>query len=230
MPRYTITNFSRGEFGPQLYGRVDIPQYNAGAKELTNFIIQRYGGVAFRPGFRFVGEVDSANDEFKFIPFQQSIEQAYVLGFAGNGFFTPLADGGIIADEDLKITAITKAASAKITAANHSLNVTDRIYIDGIVGMTQMNGRHTYVLGVVDANNFTVPIDSTGFSTFVSSSGIVRAAPPPPPPTTPPPVSSTPQPPITTSPTPSEPSPDPTKSYYGPGTYRGNIQPRTILN
>lgn len=219
MPRYTITNFSRGEFGPQLYGRVDIPQYNAGAKELNNFIIQRYGGVAFRPGFRFVGEVDSVNDAFRLIPYQESIEQAYVLAFAGGGIFTPLADGGIVTDDDLKITAITKAANAQITAAHHALSATNRIYLDGIVGMTEMNGRYTYVLAVIDANNFTVPINSTGFNTFVSSSGIVRAGAPPAPPSTRPPVSSTPQPPITSSPTPSVPDPDPTKGYYGPGTY-----------
>src|SRR5437773_10533889 len=101
MPRQAITNFSRGEFAPELYGRVDIPQYNAGARELTNFIIQRYGGVSFRPGFRFVGEVDDIDWNYRYVPFQFSVDQAYVMVF-GDVQVRFLADGGMVAEDNQK--------------------------------------------------------------------------------------------------------------------------------
>lgn len=198
MSRYTVTNFSRGEFGPQLFGRVDVPQYSAGAKELTNFIVQRYGGVAFRPGFRFVGEVDDKDVDNRFLPFQFSIDQAYVL-LLEDSFQRVLALGGFVTLDNLEITAITKAAHGQLTVAYHDLVVGDRLYLDGIAGMVELNNRFTTVHSVVDANNFTIEIDTTGYTTFVSSDGNTRTGAPaaPPAPESPPP-----------DPTPSPPPPD----------------------
>ena len=84
---------------------------------------------------------------------------------------------------------ITKAANAQVTAAFHAYIVGDRIFFTGVTGMTQINGRTGTVVSVIDASNFTVNINSTAFSTFIASSGIVRGAPPTPVPApTPPPV------------------------------------------
>jgi hypothetical protein len=217
MPRYTITNFSRGVFAPELYGRVDVPQYTAGAKEITNFLIQRYGGLAFRPGFRFVGEVDDATKTYRYIPFQFSMLQAYVQVF-GDQQMRLLADGGFVTEDDLKITAITKEAHAKITAAHHAMSIGDRIYVDGVSGMTEINGKFGKVLGVPSGSQITTDIDTTNFSTFTSSTGIVRSADPAPPtPITPPaPPPAPPPPPTTTTP---NPPPPPTSTGSGTGTY-----------
>ena len=118
MPKYPITNFSRGEFGAELYGRVDIPQYTAGAKQLKNFIVQRYGGAARRPGFRYVGELRDT-DERLLVPFQYSIEQSYVI-VMGNSKMTLAALGGMITEMVVKITAITKATQAVLTIPFHA--------------------------------------------------------------------------------------------------------------
>lgn len=217
MPRYTITNFSRGEFAPVLYGRVDVPQYSAGAKEITNFIVQRYGGVSFRPGFRFVGEVDDPAETYRYLPFAFSIDQAYVM-VLGDNRLRLLAGGGFVAEDDLKITAVTRDETAQVTAALHDLAVGDRVYLDGIEGMLELNGTTAKVTSVVDANNFVIDTDTRYFGAFVSSTGIVRSLPPTPPPAPeplPPDPPSPPPPPTTTSP-----GSDSSTTYSsGSGTY-----------
>jgi hypothetical protein len=215
MARYTITNFSRGEFAPELYGRVDVPQYTAGAKELKNFIIQRYGGAAFRPGFLFVGEADDVEEQYRYMPFQFSVDQAYVE-VLGDYSLRLLADGGYVTEDDMLITGITQEAQAVVTAAFHDLDIGDRVYIDGIGGMLRINGRFAEVVGIIDADNFRIDVDTSGFDAFTSSTGVARSAPPaapaaPPAPEPAPPAA--PPPPTTTTPNPG------TGSGTGTGTY-----------
>lgn len=203
MGRLAITNLSKGEFGPELYGRVDIPQYNAGVKEGRNFLIQRYGGMAFRPGFHFAGEVDNQAYPYRLSAFQYSIDQAYILlhGEAQTRF---LAEGGFVIETDLKIVSATKAAQITVEVPFHDYVVGERVWIDGIEGMVELNNRSAIVTAVPDASHVTLNIDSTNFTTLTNSTGIVRGAPPPPPtPPEPPPVAPPPPtpPPETSTPT-----------------------------
>lgn len=66
------------------------------------------------------------------------------------------------------ITAITKASKAQITATGHGLSVDDKVLIESVSGMTQINGLTLNVVEVVDADNFKVGVDSTDFSTYTS--------------------------------------------------------------
>jgi hypothetical protein len=204
MPRQTITNFSRGEFGPQLYGRVDVPQYSAGAKEITNWIIQRYGGAAFRPGFRFVGEARDATKTHRYVPFVYSMEQAYVLALEDSRM-NVIANGGLVTYDNLKILSVTPGITTILEIAFHDFVAVSRIYIDGVVVMEELNGRFAAVLSVPDANHVEVNVDSTSFGAFVSSDGITRTGAPvaPPAPEAPPPA---------------PPAPEPPPSTAGPGT------------
>ena len=201
--RKLISNFSRGEFAPQLYGRVDIPQYEAGAKDLKNFIVQRYGGAAFRPGLRFVAPIfGDITVPRKMVPFQYSIEQSYAL-ILGNADMTLAALGGMIVEEDLKIVSATNAAQVVIEVPFHNYVVGEWLYLTGNSGMDKLNGRFVQVLAVVDASHVRLDINSTAFGALTASTGIVRAgtpavppaaeAPPPAPPAPPaPPLTSPP--------------------------------------
>lgn len=73
------------------------------------------------------------------------------------------------------ITAITKATNAKITSVAHGLAVGDATVIDDVVGMTQINGRIGIVTSVVDADNFTVNIDSNFFTAWSSGGNVGKA-------------------------------------------------------
>jgi hypothetical protein len=218
VPRYTITNFSRGEFGPELYGRVDVLQYNAGAKELTNFLIQRYGGAAFRPGWRFVGEVDDAAKSHRYMPFQFSNEQAYVT-VLGDEQLRLLAMGGFVTEDDLKITGMDFNATVTVAVAFHDYVIGDRVYIDG-TDVPGLNGRFATVTAVPDASHVTLNVDSTAFGALTTSTGIVRVGPPTPPPAPEPPPPAPPpdpDPPTTTSPTVPPGTGGGTGTYYGGG-------------
>jgi hypothetical protein len=174
-----FANFTKGEISPELQARIDTNQYGAGAKKVRNFIIQRYGGLSFRPGFRLVGEVDELDKNYKYVPFQYNLEQSYIMAMCDQDMRL-LTQGGYVLEENLQITAITKAVNAQITAAFHDYVVGDRIYLDGITGMVELNGRTARVLTTPTDDTFTIDIDTTNFSTFVSSTGTVRVGAPPP--------------------------------------------------
>lgn len=180
-----LPNFSKGELAPALYGRIDTNQYNAALKRSRNFIVQRYGGVTFRPGTRLVGRVDDPTKAVRLAPFQFSIDQAYAL-LMQQGTMRPMALGGFVLEQNTKITGATKAYPCVLTVPYHGYSVGDRIYLNGIAGMVELNNRFATVISVPDADHVGIDINSSLFGTFVSSDGTLNAAPPPPPPPPPP--------------------------------------------
>ena len=62
------------------------------------------------------------------------------------------------------ITAITKANPGKVTVTSHGYGNGDKVFISGAAGMTQVNGL-LFAVTVVDPNNFTIGVDTTGYST-----------------------------------------------------------------
>lgn len=214
--RQTLTNFTKGEIAPELYGRIDSPHYRAGVKQARNFIIQKYGGLALRPGFRFVAEADDVETPLRYIPFQFSIEQAYVI-VLGDASMRLLALGGIVLEDNLEIDALTLEADGQVTVPYHDYSVGDLLYLSGITGTTQLNGRFTRVASVIDTDNFTIEQSTVGMAAFVSSDGITRTGAPTPTPVPPPPT-----------PTPTPPPPPTTgggsgydEGGYGYGDYAG---------
>jgi hypothetical protein len=54
-----------------------------------------------------------------------------------------------------------------VTAASHGYGNGDQVFISGVAGMTQVNGL-LFAVTVVDANNFTIGVDTTGYATYTS--------------------------------------------------------------
>jgi len=68
------------------------------------------------------------------------------------------------------ITAITKASNAQLTITGHGYVVHQMLYIDVAVGgMVEIRNTFCRVVSVVDANNITVNIASTSFTTYTSA-------------------------------------------------------------
>lgn len=66
------------------------------------------------------------------------------------------------------ITAITKANPAVVTSAGHPLISGDVIYINSVVGMTEVNGG-TFIVEKLSSSQFSLfGVDSTGYGTYVS--------------------------------------------------------------
>lgn len=181
MSMIPFANFTKGEFAPELQARIDTNQYGAAAKRVRNFIIQRYGGLSFRPGFRLVAEVDDVDKITRYFPFQYNMEQSYVLAMEDENMRL-LTSGGVVIEENIEITAITKAVNAQVTALFHDYEVGDRIYFSGIEGMTELNGQSATVASVVDVDNFTINLNTSGYSDFIASDGATRVGPPAAPP------------------------------------------------
>lgn len=65
------------------------------------------------------------------------------------------------------ITAITNANPGQVTSPNHGLSNGMQVTFSGVGGMTQLNG-NTFTVTVVDANNFTIGVDTTAFGVYTS--------------------------------------------------------------
>lgn len=197
--RAALLNFSKGWVAPEIEARFDLSAYQVGLRRAVNVKVRKTGGISKRMGTRFVAECLSSSA--RLLSFQFSDEQGYALEF-GQAYMRPLALGGAVLETGLKITAITKEANAKITAAYHGYSLGDQVYLSSdnpaAFGMREILDRWLTVVSVLDADNFTVDISSIGFSNFGSDTGTVNAGPPSPLPAPPavPPAASPPAPPV----------------------------------
>lgn len=74
------------------------------------------------------------------------------------------------------ISAITKSNPGKVTTAvAHGFVSGQKVYITGANGMTQINGQVVTVT-FIDATNFTIGIDTSGYSAYTSGGTVSRLA------------------------------------------------------
>lgn len=162
-----ITNFRAGEISPRLEGRIDLQKYNEAVKELENMIVFPQGGVTRRPGTYYAGTTKDGG-QVRLINFEFSDTQAYVLEF-GNLYVRIYKDGGLVTAATTNITAITKANPAVVTAAGHGLSNGDRVYITGVVDMTEVNNlEFTVANKSTDAFQLS-GINSSAYTTYGSA-------------------------------------------------------------
>jgi len=90
----------------------------------------------------------------------QTLNRSYC---AGNETTTCLKD----------ITAATKANPCNIQSTAHGYSTGDRIWIKDVVGMTEINNKH-FTITKVDADNFTLGVDSTAYTAYTSGGTCVR--------------------------------------------------------
>lgn len=171
--------FNAGELSPLMLGRQDVQKYAAGLYVCLNAIPLTQGAWTRRPGTAYLHQAKHHDKRCRVIPFQYSIEQTYILEF-GEQYIRFFTDHGILTQTPQNITGITQAATAVVSysGADNYANG-DRVYISGVVGMTQVNNREFVVANVnAGANTFEitdsdgVPVNSTGYGAY-SSAGTV---------------------------------------------------------
>lgn len=167
----TLQNFAGGIYSPKMYGRYELPIANNGCKRMRNFIAETQGPSVYRPGLRFVNAT-RRNNRANLIDFQFNDEQAYMLEFT-DGYIRFYKDGGLILESDKTITGISKANPGVVTANGHGYSNGDEVFISGVVGMTEVNGK-SFIVTNKAANTFElydvdgVAVNTTGFTTYVS--------------------------------------------------------------
>ena len=182
MPIKTLNrSFAAGIVGPELYGRLDLAKYQTGLAECKNFQILPHGPAQNRAGFEYVIEVKDSTKKTRLVPFAYNTEQTYIIEF-GNLYLRWHTSGATLLETGLAITGISKAAVGVLTYTGADPANGDWMYLSGIVGMTQLNGRYVKVANVnAGANTFELTdihgganINTTGFSTYTSGGTAAR--------------------------------------------------------
>lgn len=158
--------FNYGYVSPKLRGRVDKDFYSQSMDYLLNYISTPQGELSYRFGSIFVSRT-RGNKIARLIPFIFETSQSYQIEVTDQAmrFYK---DHGLITNTPLAITAITQAAAAQVTIPAHGLVLGDPLFFSGINGMHQLNGIEAAVASVVDANNITIAVNTTSYTTYVS--------------------------------------------------------------
>lgn len=160
-----------GEISPALAGRVDLEKYQTSLKTCKNWIIHPQGGASVRAGTALVGAVDDESNGARLIPFQFNTQQAYVLEM-GHHYMRPIANGGHIVEEEQLITGATNTAPIVLTIPNHGYAPGDEIFVGGVTGMVEINGRNFGISAVSDINHVTLHLtDGTAYGVFTGCVG-----------------------------------------------------------
>jgi hypothetical protein len=161
------TSFNAGEFAPEMEGRVDIAKYGSAVRRMENGIPLVQGPCRRRGGTKFVTEVKASANRTWLARFEFNTEQAYVLEF-GDLYIRFFTDNGALLEASQNISNITQANPGVLTYVGADPANGDWMYLSGIGGMTQLNGKTVKVANVnAGANTFELDeIDGTNISTL----------------------------------------------------------------
>ena len=174
MVKVIQANLSGGEVSDAIAARVDIDKYKTSVYKAENFFVQVHGGLTNRPGLEYIAPAKTQSTAVRLIPFAFNTTQTYILEF-GNLYMRVYKDGGQVLTGSAKaITAATKADPVVVTSNSHGFSNGDDVYISGVVGMTELNGRFLRAASVT-TNTFALTdyaganINSTAYTTYGSA-------------------------------------------------------------
>lgn len=178
MIEYLLSNFSGGEVAPEVYGRQESEVYKNAAKRVENFISMTQGASVFRGGTTFLHPTRQQKTA-RIEKFAYNDDQIYTLEFTNLKLRIYEDDELTLNTSSETITGATQANPCVLTMVGHSLNTGDEIYVSGVAGMTELNGRFFRVTKL-SANTCSLQdlfgnnVNSTGFTAY--SAGGTAAA------------------------------------------------------
>lgn len=168
-----LPSFAAGELSPALHGRVDLAKYQVGLATCLNWVIHPFGGASTRAGTAFVGAVVDAASRSRLIPFAFNTEQTYVLEF-GDQKMRVVKEGGYVLEGVVTIAGISLANPGVVTTSGaHGYSTGDRVFLDGIAGMTALS-RRTVTVTAIGASTFSIGIDTSGYGAWTSGGTAAR--------------------------------------------------------
>jgi hypothetical protein len=171
-------SFAGGEITPELYGRIDLTKRQTGLAKALNFWTLPHGPVQNRPGFAYVLEAHDSTKKTRVIKFEFSTTQTYILEF-GPSYIRFHLNGGTLVEAGTNISGITQANPGVATSAAHGYSNGQVLFLSGIGGMTQLNGRFVKVTGVT-ANTYQIQdlgganINTTGYGVYTAGGTAAR--------------------------------------------------------
>lgn len=88
--------FAGGELSPALGARADLAKYTTGLKTCRNFLIQRHGGVANRPGTRFVNACKTLSASVQLLRYVSEVAGQSLLIEGGPGYLRFYQNGALV--------------------------------------------------------------------------------------------------------------------------------------
>lgn len=140
------TSFGGGEFSPLLNGQVDLDRYKQALEKCFNYIPSLQGGLVRRSGTKYV-QGTKAHGAARLLPFEFSTTQAYILEF-GDQYIRFFRNNAPITLSALTITGATAASPVVITSVAHGLSNGDKVIIQNVGGMIELNNREFTVANV----------------------------------------------------------------------------------
>jgi hypothetical protein len=138
-------SFAAGEITPELFGRIDLSQFQTGLANCRNFITLPHGPAENRPGFGYVLESKYSAKQSRILPFTFSPTQTMILEF-GYQYVRFHTDGGTLL-ENSKTGTVT-GISAAVTA--HGYASGDWVFI------TSAQGNVWGIVSAVTTNSFSI--------------------------------------------------------------------------
>jgi hypothetical protein len=163
-----INSFLGGEISPKLYGRTDLPDYKSSVKTLTNMRVRPQGGADRRGGLRFVAETKTSSVKSRLLDFDQKDDQAYILEF-GNLYARVFRNDDQVRESAKTITGITAANPPVVTSTAHGYTNGDHVWLDTIVGMTELNKRRVTVANKTTNTFECSGIDASAYTAYGSA-------------------------------------------------------------
>jgi hypothetical protein len=163
-----------GEWSPMLDGRTDIAGYAASASTLVNFWPTIQGPIIRRAGSQFVRQVKDVTDVTRLVPFIKARDDAVMIEF-GDLYCRFYSDRApVLTGSGNAITGATQADPVVVTTSGaHGYSNGQDVYISGVVGMTQLNGRW-FKCANVTSTTFELQtihgtdVDGTGYTAYTS--------------------------------------------------------------
>lgn len=163
------SNFTGGEWSPELEGRVDIPQFETAANSLVNFIPTPFGGIKTAPGTVCVSDAVAVNSG-RLIDFLFNTEQAYVVELNTN-YCRFYANNGRVEDTAKNVELVDSSGGLfRITITGHGYSNGDHVRLRNLLGVPQIN--RDWAVSNVTADTFTLAAST--YAAGYTSGGTVR--------------------------------------------------------
>jgi len=173
------TNFNSGELSPRVFGRTDVDKFYNGVARMQNWLPLPFGGAQRTPGTMFAAEVRDSAKPARIMDWVFGARQAYTILFNDSKIRFFKDRGQVFGASPISVTGITNANPGVVTAPLHGLSNGDHVILNGIDGMTEVNGVE-YIVANKTANTFELThkdtganINTTSFGTFIANSATV---------------------------------------------------------
>lgn len=174
-----LNALNAGEWTPLLDGRTDIVGYAASAHRCQNFMPSIQGPAIRRGGTGHVQQVKDNAARTWLMPFIKSRSDALQIEFGHLYCRFYSGRSPVVTGAPVAITGATAANPVVITAAGHGYANGQDVFISGVVGMTQLNGRwfkvsaattNTFALQTIHGGN----VNGTGYTAYASGGTVDR--------------------------------------------------------